>query len=479
MSAGRIIPPPAPTDPTAPPLALLALAVYVALQLGIGVYLSRRIQTEADYVVAGRSLGPVLGTFTIFATWFGAETCIGAAGAVYESGLAGARADPFGYGLCLLLMGAFLARPLYRRGLTTLADLYRQRYGARVERLGVVLTIPASVLWAGAQVRAFGGVLAAMSGMSLATALVVAVVVILLYTTFGGALADAWHDLIQGGTLLVGLAVLAVVVFVRADGAAALASVPAARFNPFAGYGLLDGIEKWAVPICGSVVAVELVSRVLACRSAGTARRSAYGAAAIYAVAGAVPVVLGLVGAVRLPGLADPEGVLPALADAHLPAPLRFLFVGALVAAILSTVDSTLLVAGTLVSHNVVVPLRPGLSERAKVRVARASVMAFGLVAYALARSSDSVYGLVEEASAFGSAGLFVVVLLALFSRWGGPLAAAGAMGAGFAGYFLAGNVLGLPYPYLTSLAAALAAYAAGAALDARRTAGREVGHRG
>ena len=50
----------------------------------IGVVVSRRIRTETDYLLAGRQLGPPLATFSIFATWFGAETCVGAAGAVYD-----------------------------------------------------------------------------------------------------------------------------------------------------------------------------------------------------------------------------------------------------------------------------------------------------------------------------------------------------------------------------------------------------------
>ena len=75
---------------------LIGIFVYILAQLGIGILVSRRITTEDDYLVAGRSLGPVVATFTVFATWFGAETCISAAGAVYDRGLAGGSADPFG-----------------------------------------------------------------------------------------------------------------------------------------------------------------------------------------------------------------------------------------------------------------------------------------------------------------------------------------------------------------------------------------------
>jgi Na+/proline symporter len=50
------------------------ILAYLVVQLAIGAWVSRRIRTEDDYLLAGRQLGPVLGTFSIFATWFGAET---------------------------------------------------------------------------------------------------------------------------------------------------------------------------------------------------------------------------------------------------------------------------------------------------------------------------------------------------------------------------------------------------------------------
>ena len=62
-------------------LLLAGILGYLVLQFGIGIYVSRRIRTESDYIVAGRRLGYGLTTFTIFATWFGAESTIGSAGA--------------------------------------------------------------------------------------------------------------------------------------------------------------------------------------------------------------------------------------------------------------------------------------------------------------------------------------------------------------------------------------------------------------
>jgi Na+/proline symporter len=63
----------------------------------------------------------------VFATWFGAETCVGSAGRVYAGGLSASSADPFGYALCLLLFALVFAIPLWKRKLTTIADLFRTR----------------------------------------------------------------------------------------------------------------------------------------------------------------------------------------------------------------------------------------------------------------------------------------------------------------------------------------------------------------
>jgi hypothetical protein len=133
---------------------LVGLVAYLALQLGIGVWISKRIRTEADYLLAGRSLGYTLATFSIFATWFGSETVMGSAGNAFRDGISLANAEPFGYGLCLILMGLIFAGPLWRRRLTTLADLFRQRYSVKVERLAAVILIPGSILWAAAQIGA-------------------------------------------------------------------------------------------------------------------------------------------------------------------------------------------------------------------------------------------------------------------------------------------------------------------------------------
>jgi Na+/proline symporter len=448
-------------------LVLAGVLGYVLLQFAIGIYVSRRIRTETDYLVAGRSLGYGLAIFTIFATWFGAETTIGAAGAIYDEGLSGGTADPFGYGACLLLMGLVFAVPLWRRKLTTLGDLFRQRFSGRVEKLAVVMMIPTSLLWAAAQIRAFGQVLSASSGLEVTLTITVAAAIVIAYTAFGGLLADAWTDLVQGIALIIGLVVLFVVVL-RDTGVGALAQIPAERLRIFGGPETppLAILEAWAIPVCGSVLAAELVQRIIATRTPEIARNSSIVAAGLYLLFGMIPVTLGLMGSGLVPGLEHGEQVLPRIAAQYLPGVLYVIFAGALVSAILSTVDSALLVAAGLLSHNLVVPLRPEMTDAQKVRVARLGVMLFGALAYVIALHAQGVYALVEEASAFGSAGLFVSLVIGLFSRWGGPASAAAALLCGIGAWVAGAYVLAVPYPYLGSLAAALAGYAVAALVE-------------
>jgi Na+/proline symporter len=129
-----------------------------------------------------------------------------------------------------------------------------------------------------------------------------------------------------------------------------------------------------------------------------------------------------------------------------------------------------LLAAAALTEHNLIAPLRPGLHAAAKVRIARAAVVGAGVVAYLLALHAEGVYELVEDASAFGSAGIFTVAVLGLFSNFGGVRAAYGALLAGCGTWILGNYVFDLPLPYLTSVAAALATYALLAATEPRHT---------
>lgn len=442
-------------------IVLVCILAYIVLQLFIAFRFSRRNRNEQDYLLAGRSLGPWMATFSVFATWYGAETCIGATGEAYSLGVSGVLSDPFGYAAGIILTGLFFAAALWKRGLTTLADLFRQRYGIGVERLAAVIMIPGSVMWAAAQVRAFGQVLASTSELGLFAALTLAAAVVIAYTAVGGMWADAVTDLVQGIVLILGIVVL-FVVFLSIGGAEQLQQLPPERLDPLHERKWWEALDMIAVPIFSTIAAQELVSRILAMRGATLARGATVAAGFLYLALGVLPVLIGLGAYAYLDAGTDPEQVLSKFAQQQLPMPLYILFLAALVSAILSTLSGALLVAGSLAAHNLVTPLMPGISEAGKLKANRIGVISFGLIAYGIALASESMYELVQEASALGSSG---VLILMFFAIWGGRIGAApsayAALIAGVGVYVLGNHVWELPSPYLLSVAAALVAYLA------------------
>ena len=449
---------------------LLALLGYLAAQLALGMWVSRGIRTEADYLIGGRRLGYPLTIASIFATWFGAETCIASAGRAYRQGVALTTAEPFGYGLCLFIMGLVFAVPLWRRKLTTLADLFRTRFSPTVERTAAVILIPSSILWAAAQMRGFGHVLTTATPVSLDTAVLVAAGFCVLYTAWGGLLADAVTDLVQGIVLTLGLLVVLAGVIVARGGvgpAVAVAAAPGKLALAAVGADTspLAILEEWAIPVAGSVLATELVSRVIAARTPAIARNSSLLAGALYVGVGLIPVVVGLAATGLVPPLADAEELLPSVARHVLPTALYVVFAGGLISAILSTIDTTLLVSSGLLSHNLLAPALGISDDRRRLQMARWGVIGFGIAAYVLAVRAEGVFALVEQASAFGSAGALVTVTFGLFSPWGGPRTALATLVGAMIAYLVA-TVGGAPYPFLASLATALVIYAGGALVE-------------
>jgi len=339
-----------------------------------------------------------------------------------------------------------------------------------VERLAAIILIPTSVLWAAAQVRAFGSVIALVGDIDLSLGLGIAAVFTIAYTTFGGLLADAVTDVLQGAVLSIGLIATLVLVVQHVggfgDAMTIIRTSEAINFAPSAAGAWYETLEAWAIPVCGSLVATEIIGRVIAARSGTVAQRSSIGAGMIYLTIGSIPVVIALLARSFVGDLANAEQVLPTVASTVLP-PLAFaIFTGGLVSAILSTVDSTLLVASGLLSHNILIPLTGVTDDRRKVLLARAGVIGFGALAYLLAANAEGVLALVEQASAFGSAGILVTTLFALFTKLGSARTAAATLILALAVY-LGATALGSPVPFLASLGAALLTWTIGCVRDA------------
>lgn len=439
----------------------LAVVGYMLVQFLIGVWVSRRIHNESDYLVAGRSLGVGLATFSLFATWFGAETVMGSSAAVAEQGLAGSRADPFGYTMCLVLMACFLAFRMRAEGFLTLGDYFRKRFNHRVELLAVLIYIPSSVFWSAAQLLAFGIILNLVTDMPITYSILGAGVIVIGYTMLGGLLGDVYTDFVQGIVLIGGLVMLLCVVFMKAGGVSAgLGMIEPAQLSLVApGESVWSRLDTWMIPILGSLVSQEALSRVFATRSPQVARRASFAASGLYLTVGLIPVLIALIGSHFDSALDHRDQFLPQLAHELLPGWAYVIFIGALLSAILSTVDSTMLSVSSLMSHNIIGPLFPRWSERQKLLSARLCVVVSGMVAVLLALSGDNIYALVESASSFGSAGIFATVIIGLYWRGGGVRAATAALLTGLLTTGLFQYGWEVEAPFLSSVACSLTAY--------------------
>ncbi len=439
----------------------MALGGWLLLQLGISVWASRRVATEGDFLVAGHSLGLTLVALSLFATWFGAETIMGSTAMVAEEGLAGARADPFGYALTLLLMGFVLAYRMRARGYLTLGDLLAERFGRRIEWLGSLILIPSVVTWAGAQLLAFGNILQVMVGIDLTLGITLAAFVVVLYTCLGGILGDVWTDAIQGAVVILGIVVLFFTVVQLAGGPATLlANVTPAQWRLVPdGESPWARIELWAIPILGSLVSQVALSRILAARTARIARNACFVAFAIYLSIGVLPVVIALAAPQLDVATGSGDNFLPLLAGELLPGWLYLIFMGALVSAILSTIDSTLLTVSALLSHNVLIPAFGPFSQRTRLKLHRGVVVAAGAVAWLIAILGDRILELVIFADSIGTAGLVVVVVAGLYSRRGDARAALATLAVGMVGPFLLGDLVGFDAPWMCTLVVCVVVY--------------------
>ena len=136
-----------------------SMIAYVVVMYVIGYFCYRQVNTEEDYVVAGRRLPLSLAWMTLLATWFGAGTLLTAADEVRHEGLRAAALDPFGAGLCLLFAGLFVAAPLWRMSLLTLPEFYRRKYGPGAELTAALIMVPSYFGWIAAQFVALAEVL--------------------------------------------------------------------------------------------------------------------------------------------------------------------------------------------------------------------------------------------------------------------------------------------------------------------------------
>ncbi len=444
-------------------IVLIGVGLYLFIMIGVGLYASRQTHTLSEFIVAGRQMPPLLLTTTIVATWFGGGTVLGASGAAYEDGLLGVVADPFGAALCILLVGLFFARLFRRLKLLTFVDFVEQRYGSFAAVVAAVSSVASNVGWVAGMLVAFGLLFESLTGVPLEIGIFAGAVVIFVYTAVGGLWAVALTDFIQMLIVVVGLGVLLVVVLDDVGGWATIsAAVPEGtfRFLPRENTGeqWLNYLRAWVIFGVADISSQSLMQRAMAARSERVAVRSFYFASAGYLIFGMVPVLLGIIASVTMPGLEDTEAAIPALAIAHLHPVAIAVFVGAILAVVMSSADSALLSAASLISRNLLPLVKRDPTDRLSLLVARLSIPACGLFAIGIAFKAQIVYDLVIDANVLLLAAVIAPLILGVWWRRANRVGAIAGMLSGVTAWAVTSLVApGLPGDLIGLFASLLA----------------------
>lgn len=382
----------------------IGVAIYLVVMLYIGVRASKKADSTENFIVAGRGMPIWIGSATIVATWFGGGTMMGAAGASYERGLLGVIADPFGGALCLFIVGFFFARIFRRLGLLTIVDLFEIRFGKFAATVAAIATISTQIGWTGALLVAFGYVFETLTGVPIHIGIMGGAVVVFVYTVAGGMWAVAVTDFVQMVVIAIGLIMLLVVVLIDVGGWGNIgphlpedtfSMVPVERSPSI----WLNYFRAWMIFGIADVTAQTLIQRAMSAKDEQTAQNSFYLAGFGHLSLGMIPVTLGIIASVTMPGLAEPETVIPTLAIAHLHPVAIAIFVGALLAAIMSSADSALLAAASVFSVNILPFFKRQITDKQRLLATRIAIPVFGSFAVYVALEVQVVYDLILDSN--------------------------------------------------------------------------------
>ena len=423
-------------------IIFFGVAIYMAGMLVVGYFASKKTHSVAEFVVAGRGLPVWLCSMTVIATWFGGSTMMGGAGAAYDDGMLGVIEDPWGGALALLLVGFFFARMFRRLRVMTVADFMEQRYGTLAAIAITATSLFSNIVWVGAVLVAFGLIFESLTNVPLEIGIVSGAVVIFIYTAIGGMWAVAMTDFIQMLIIILGLIILLVVVLVDVGGWQAVSpqlDEYTFRMLPIDNTGeqWLNYLRAWTIIGVVDISAQTLFQRVAAARSERVAQNSFYFGGIGYLAFGMIPVFLGIIASVSMPDLRSSESVIPLMAIEHLHPVAVAIFVGALLAAIMSSGDSALLACASLLAKNVLPLVRRAPSEKLSLLVARLAIPVCGVISVTVAMKIQVVFDLMVDANILGLAAIIVPFVLGVWWKKANRAGALSAMAAGISAWLL------------------------------------------
>jgi len=420
---------------------LAAVVVYLTVLMGIGVIASRRVKDIKDYFAAGKNLGFLSVAFSARATGESAWLLLGLTG---MGAVMGVKAfwvvfgETLGVAIAWLLMSRRFKRLTDRYDSITIPDYLESRFQDETQLIRKVAAFALTIfvtVYVSAQIDATGQAFENFLGWNYYLGATIGFAVVLVYITTGGFLAVAWSDVFQGALMVAGLALLPIVGVMSAGGWGAVTEgLHAIDPNLLSigggdGWSLMNvcGILSLALIGLGFMGSPQIFVRFLALKSETEIKKGAAVAIVWTIVADGGAVLVGMVGRHLLGGadLGDSgQDVLPLLVEHLMPAVLIGLYIAIVLSAIMSTVDSLLVLAGSAAVRDFYQKVRhPELADDALVSISRyvtfALALAGFLIAMAVALTTESrsifwfvIFGWSGIASTFCPA-----IILSLFWR--------------------------------------------------------------
>jgi len=445
--------------------AFASMSVFYALVYYVGARAADKRKAEENdadgLMLAGRNLPVWIAIFTMSATWVGGGFINGTAEYTATSGLVWVQA-PWGYALSLVIGGLFFARTMRRRRYRTMLDPLEERYGKKITALLFLPALTGELFWTAAILTALGATFGTVLGIDLKTAILLSAAIAVAYTALGGLWAVAMTDVVQLGILLLGLAIIVPFALEYTGGLSATYAAYQEKFGAAAS--LLPsrealGGDYWLwwdyalLLIFGGIPWQVYFQRVLAAQNERTAVRLSLIAGVVCILAAIAPVIIGMVSAtadwsqVAAGAPTDPSATLPWVVR-YLTTPwVAVIGLGAVAAAVMSSVDSSVLSASSMGIWNVYRPLvDPGMPDGKLAKLIQRCIWIVGVAATLIAFNVGSVYELWFLCSDFVYCLLFPALVCALFDPRANKYGAlAGFLVAAFLRFGGGEATLGLP----------------------------------
>lgn len=427
-------------------LIVVVIIAFFAVRMGVGIWASRRVKNAADFIVAGRRLPVYMIGASVMATWFAAETLMGASSTAYQYGFQGVVFDPFGASACLFLSAFFFTRLMRRARYLTVVDFFERRFGKWMTILASFAQLFTYFVWTGAQMVAAGTIVHALfPGVPVAVGMIAVAIWVVGYTMLGGMMADTILDFMQMFFTAGGVTVIFLYCLNQVGGWSAMAGITETLYNPrpftllpdmageagylgyFGSMGWMYWIAAWMAIGLGSVPTQDLFQRSMSARNEATAVHGTYLAGILYLFFGIMSPLIGIMMFKLAPGMENTDGVLVKAALDYLPPVITAIFMAALCSALMSTSDSSLLAGASVVTENLMPMLGKQLNEKQKVMWTRIWVAIIGAVALIIAVSAAVIYELGVVAWSILLVGLFVPFAFGMYwkkaNQWGGVAA--------------------------------------------------------